>query len=189
MLAFGAAALAHVLVIFLLVWRLGAMPPLAETPTMNVQLTRALPKPRPEKAPRTVAPRAGPGSRSKSPLHLTPQPDEQALVGVPAPLAAGPEGDVRRALRGILGCQHADLARLSPEERQRCLDRMASAGSNERGAPIARLNLDIRGTYAKDPEPYLNRRPKHGCKPRAAGDVSPAGKEGAEAGIDCAWSF
>ncbi len=52
-----------------------------------------------------------------------------------------------------------------------------------------RLNLDPRGQYAENPEPYLVRMPKNGCKVRAAGDAGPMGQQGVAAGVTCAWSF
>jgi len=103
---------------------------------------------------------------------------------MPAP-DAGSDG-VRQALRGLVGCEHADLSRLTPGERRRCQARqMAETG---RAAP-GKFNFDLSGRLAKDPEPYLQRRTKHGCKARAGGDVVPSGNQGTAGGIACAWSF
>jgi hypothetical protein len=187
-LAFAAAALLHAIVVFLLIWRLGGTPPPADAPVMNVQLTRSFHK----VAPRRTAPPANrPADRSQAPVtaHVTHAPEDRDVAAVPAPPASEPGGDMRRALRGLLGCQPAGLARLSAEARELCQERMAAGGAADSALSSARLNLDLHGRYARDPEPYLNRRPRNGCKARAAGDVSVMGQQGAAAGVDCAWSF
>jgi hypothetical protein len=51
------------------------------------------------------------------------------------------------------------------------------------------INLDPHGRYLSDPEPYLTRMPKNGCKVRAAGDAGPMGQQGVAAGISCGFSF
>lgn len=190
-LALGAAVLVHGAVLFLLVWRLGAAPFIAEAPTMNVQLTRPLHSRAPvaKRSPQPAREAGGLAAPRTAPFQILPAPERNAAPGDIAQPLAGRDGDVRRVLRALLGCEHARLAALSAEERERCLDQMTEAGANEPGSVFARLNLDVRGAYGKDPQPYLNRRPKKGCKARAAGDVTPAGQEGPTAGIDCAWSF
>ncbi len=94
---------------------------------------------------------------------------------------------MRQALRGLMGCEHAALAGLTSEERERCRDRLGAEAGWAAGA--TRLNLDPRGAFASDSEPYLARKPKNGCKPRAAGDVGAMGEIGAAGGVACAWSF
>jgi hypothetical protein len=105
-------------------------------------------------------------------------------------LASAPQtssgAEARPALRGLLGCEHAAMLKLSPEERERCEERMAHAGPGE--GP-ARLNLDRRGDFGRNPETYLQRRPTKGCKARAAGDASVMGQEGVAAGVTCGWAF
>jgi hypothetical protein len=94
---------------------------------------------------------------------------------------------VRSTLRAALGCGHAAFLGLSSEERRRCQDQLASRTD----APPVPLDLDPRGLGLSDgnPEPYLSRRPKNGCKVRAGGDATPMGKEGAASGMSCGWSF
>lgn len=97
-----------------------------------------------------------------------------------------PAAGVRQALRGLLGCRHATLAGLSQEERERCQERLGAMVDQERGP---KLDLDTRGAFARDPDPYLARKPKNGCKARAGGDVAPTGEHGAALGVGCAWAF
>ena len=93
---------------------------------------------------------------------------------------------MRKALRGLGACSLADMLALSPSERQACLDRLAKAPG---GGPMA-LNLDRRGYAAgKAQEPYLQRKPRNGCKIGAGGDTVPSGNQGVAAGIGCALSF
>jgi hypothetical protein len=117
------------------------------------------------------------------------QPDLAPLSIAPGPPVAGvlsdaPGSDGMRTLRGLAGCAHP--ARLTAEERERC--EMRRWAGSERGA--GRLNLDPSGRYVENPEPYLVRKPKNGCRVRATGDVDPMGDSGnTRAGVGCAWSF
>ena len=181
--AVAASTAVHIAVFAVLAWRLGATPELAEAPVMNVQLaTLSHPKPREprrEPVPATVA-------TSQPPRPDTPvvRPADQPSMVLPGDETRRGEG-VRQALRGRLGCEHADLMGLSEKERERCREQLAAGA---RGADV-KLNLDRRGRFAEDPEPYLARRPKNGCTVRAAGDQTPSGEVGAAAGVGCAWSF
>ena len=89
----------------------------------------------------------------------------------------------RETLRGLGGCGRPTLTR---QERDRCeAERWASV------APVApRLNLDPSGRYAKDPTPYLSRRPEKGCRLRMTGDADARGDdENVRAGITCVKRF
>ncbi len=101
----------------------------------------------------------------------------------------GRRGGVGRTLRGLLGCEHAALLALTAQERERCRDQLAAQGVREQGAAQPRLNFDRRGDLTRNPEPYLQRKAKDGCKARAGGDVGAMGEIGAAAGVGCAWSF
>ena len=185
-LAIAASAAAHAVFLLWIVWRLGASPHLAETPIMSVELMR----PRNDKAHEPPSPRdRKPAARSLS--ILTSPPDDRPSAPVPETREVTRPGEgsgaVRQALRGLLGCEHAALAGLTSEERERCRERLgAEAG---RAGGVGRLNLDPRGAFATDAEPYLARKPRNGCKPRAAGDVGAMGEIGAAGGVTCAWSF
>lgn len=181
-----ASAAAHAVVLVLLAWHLGRAPPPAEAPAFNVELVTL-----PPREPRKPPAQGDRAARTEAALrlHIAPvvTPSADALPIVPPPAPDG-EAGVRQALRGRLGCQHAALVDLSPEERRRCQESLAVAsGRPDPAAP--KLNLDRRGTFAENPEPYLSRRPKNGCKVRAAGTADPMGKEGPAAGVSCAWSF
>jgi hypothetical protein len=190
-LAVAASGAAHALVVSLLVWRLGTAPPLADPPVMSVELATL-----PHRAPRETVrepPRTQRPSRTAQPpaLHVTPEPPPaESREANPAPETPGGRGaGVTQALRGLLGCEHADLMKLSPEERERCRDRQTADAAGLRGQPPGRLNLDRHGDYAANPEPYINRKPTNGCKPRAAGDVRRDGAQGVRAAVSCAVPF
>lgn len=94
------------------------------------------------------------------------------------------EADVAaRVLRGLRGCDRAELTR---QEREDCeAQRWAKA------APVtARLNLDLSGRYARNPEPFLLRRPKNGCRARMGGDPDVRGDDSnVRAGVTCVKPF
>lgn len=107
-----------------------------------------------------------------------------------APLASGgapSQADLtakgRQALRGLGGCDRVTMTR---EERERCeAERWARVGQ---ASP--RLNLDPSGRYAKNPEPFLLRRPKDGCRARMGGDVDAMGDDSnVRAGVTCVVPF
>ncbi len=97
-------------------------------------------------------------------------------------------GDSLRAQRA---CAAAPGGRLTQEERARCLaDWQASAERAALKWPSPQLNLDPRGAYVRETQPYLERQPKNGCKPRAGGTwVPPYGQQGVATGVACAFSF
>ncbi len=187
-LAIAASVALHALVLLLLVWRLGTAPHVADAPAMSVELTPPWPKATRPPAPKVRRERAAPRPvprASTAPPDVRPRitvPDTREATGFAPPL---PGDGVRRVLRG-LGCEHAALLGLTPEERRRCEDRLAEAA---RHPGPAGLNLDTRGAFGREAEPYLQRRPKKGCKMRAGGDVAPMGEVGAATGVSCAWSF
>jgi hypothetical protein len=97
--------------------------------------------------------------------------------------------DASQVLRQALGCQHARLAGLTAEERERCLERLATSGKREQSRPTPKLRFDKGGAFDTDDTPYLALKPKNGCKVGAGGKSDAMGKEGAVAGVNCAWSF
>jgi hypothetical protein len=172
---------AHVVALGWLMTQRHDLAPTMDAPAMQVFL-----------APPMVLRRAPPPPR-QAPRPHTARSSERAPVvrhdAAATPVSGnGEAGDqavppaVRRALRGLIGCRLADL---SDAERQRCEDRLGAL--EDRRGP--KLNLDVRGAFARDPDPYLARKPKDGCKVRAGGDADPAGEQGAAIGIGCAWSF
>jgi len=189
-LAIAASVAAHALFLLFLLWRLGAAPGLQETLAINVELTRLWPRVRqaPDKPKRE---RTVPESRVRTPpARTTPSPLEARAAEAPGPVAPpGVAETLRPTLRGLLGCEPSALVRLSPEERQRCRERLGAEAVHAAAQPGARLNLDPTGRFAVDATPYLARKPHNGCKVGAGGDAGPSGQEGAAAGIKCAWSF
>lgn len=186
-LAIAVSVVAHVLVLLALFWKFGSAPTYAELPAMNVQLA-----PRPKTRPPPKPMKTERASAKASPERLPPVLARPAIgAQEPSPVQQAPplEGEaasVRQALRGLGGCSHADLLAMSPSERQACLDRLAKAPA---GGAMA-LNLDRRGYAAgKAQEPYLQRKPRNGCKIGAGGDTTPSGVQGIAGGVGCALSF
>lgn len=195
--AVAASVAAHLAAFLAMFWHFGTPPRYAEPPIMSVELLRPG-KPAPPQQPERAAKRtSAPASLDRRRPTLAIPPPPFTAPALPEP----PSGDetregVRATLKGLLGCDHAVLIGLSPAERQDCLDRLAQARTAELGKVPAALSLTRPGDFAaKNPTPYLIRRPKDGCKARAAGDVRPGpafaggGKEGFAGGVDCAWSF
>jgi hypothetical protein len=116
---------------------------------------------------------------------LTPAPTAPAPAAPAARTVASPNGadvaNLSRALRRLFGC---NLAHLTDAERAACAERLA-ANVPTRPAPF---NFDPHGFYVRDPEPYLTRQPKNGCKVRASGDTA-AHQHGIAAGVGCERSF
>ncbi len=185
--AIAVSAAAHAGLFGLFAWRLGEAPVMPEPPVMVVELTPWPRREPPEEAPRPRPRAAGMGERNQRELVVrqsTPPPDASAA---PAPVATG-EAQAGLALRGLVDCRPSMLDRLPPEARERCEQRLAGDPAL-RTAAAARLNLDPTGRFAKDDEPFLSRRPKKGCRIRAAGDIDPMGQHGAAGGITCVIPF
>lgn len=156
--------------------------PPPSTPVVSVELFRS---PTPEPAPLRRAAEANTARQARA---TSETPAQTAIPeGVPtlppAVTAPDPGALARQALRDRTGC--LNLAGMSEEARRRCEERLAQLRT--RSIPV---DLSKGGRFApRDEIPYLNRRPKNGCKPRAAGSATPEGDEGAAMGIDCRFSF
>lgn len=185
---FVASALLHLGLLALLAEYLSRSPTLAESPGIQVVLLRPEPPPV-ARAPQDAPPPRLAGTRrapDTPPFSASAPPLEPGARSTGGPADDPTSGNGQRTLRGLASCGLADLARMSPEEREECQTRRWA----RTGAASPRLDLDPRGRYAENPEPYLTRRPKDGCRVRAAGDVDPMGDSGnARAGIGCALSF
>ena len=138
----AASALVHVAVVAFLAFGMRQPPTAPESPTVEISLLNLpAPKARPRRA--TPGPVSPPTQPQVPPPTLAPVPNlgrapnaVGALIG-PTPSQDLPD-DVRRALRASVGCDSADAARLSPQERDACRKRLAAMG---RDAP----------TYAVEP--------------------------------------
>jgi len=181
---FLASALLHGAGLFLLAYHLSRVDPRPEARAVQLSIVTLAKRPpraeRPRPAPKPEDERQAPAA-VVLPARPSP-PTDDARPG-------SPDGDgdrasgAQRVLRGLAGCDHPRL--LTAEERQACETRRWA-----RASPNTRLNLDVAGRYVEDPEPYLVRKPKNGCKVRATGDVGPMGDSGhGRAGIGCAFSF
>lgn len=108
---------------------------------------------------------------------------EGAGPEVAAQGAGGLAANGREALRGLGGCNRPAFSR---QECERCeAERWAGV------APAtARLNLDPSGRFAKDPTPYLVRRPEKGCRLRMTGEADARGDDqNVRAGVTCVKRF
>jgi len=132
--------------------------------------------PAPDPSPSPPLPAAGPPASVPNPWQVSDAARLQAF------------GDSLRAQRA---CAAAPGGRLTQEERARCLaDWGASAEKAAAKWPSPQLNLDPRGAYARETQPYLERKPKNGCKARAGGSPVPQfGDQGVATGVACAFSF
>lgn len=153
-----------------------ASPIILRPPTPQRQLTRSKPQPPSSRKPTVAAPVA-PGPSAPSSVTSASGPS----MAPPSPNGAG----LAASLRRWVGCAHPDAAWMSDADRAACAARFAA---NRPTAPMP-INLDPHGRYLSDPEPYLTRMPKNGCKVRAAGDAGPMGQQGVAAGISCGFSF
>ena len=107
-----------------------------------------------------------------------------AEAGAGTGVAAGPAP----ALRGLGGCGRPDLSR---REREDCeARRWADAAPSSTAQANPRLNLDLTGRYAKNPEPFLSRRPSKGCRARLTGETDVRDDDqNYRAGITCVKPF
>lgn len=179
-----ASAIFHAILFVALVRYLAPPPGYEEPPSIQVSL---VPPVRPERAHRAVADPArsddrGALAQTEPVLPIQSAPTSLANGDAASGEAEGPAKG-RPALRGLRGC---DPVRLTREERERC-----EAERWARVAPVTTpLNLDPTGRYAKNPEPFLSRRPTDGCRARLTGDVDPMGNDmNARAGVTCVIPF
>ncbi len=179
------SVLAHVAVSAILFSHFGSTPSYAVAPVMSVELLTRSPAAKPPlaKAPRRRSPSLSASSARAVVPHRTPL----APSDVAPSALASPAPGVQATLRGLLGCSEAALAHLPRAQREVCEQQLARRQVADLGR--AALNLDLGGSFAKDPQPYLERRPTHGCKARAGGDVAPLGEIGVATGIACAKPF
>ena len=189
--ALVASAIFHVILLILLVRYLASTSVYVEPPAIQVSLVPPL---RSDRTHRDGADRALPSdhhplARAESSLPIQPLSAPNGDVPPFAPGAAAP-GEAERAAKRpqvLSGLRRCDPARLTLEERERC---EAERWARVAAAPTARLNLDPSGRYARNPEPFLLRRPKNGCRARAGGDVDVRGDDSnVRAGITCVVPF
>jgi hypothetical protein len=203
------SAIAHVAAILLWLQETGPSAPYSGSPAMNVELVRSWPaEPRAVRAEhrrsaaaQTGLPSARPGgARSASLIPRPPEAPREAQAEVRAnagPPAAPPGEDaaaVRALLRGVLGCGHEALLRMSRSEREACDEKLATAQQADRDRRYSQLNLDKGGAFAasKMHEPLLARTPKNGCVPHVQEDqIGALGIARPEwtASVGCALSF
>lgn len=105
-------------------------------------------------------------------------------MGAGADVAAG----AQPRLRGLGGCARPDLTR---REREDCeARRWADAAPSSTAQADPHLNLDLTGRYAKNPEPFLSRRPSNGCRARLTGETDVRGDDqNYRAGVTCVKPF
>ena len=175
---------ANSLVAFLF-WELRVAPVYDSAPATIVRLMPRLTLPRyRSEAPRHPPARSAPLAVRASPAPAA-IPSAPASVAASAPSVAPPDradaANLSGALRGLFGC---GLPHPTDADRAACAEKLAA------NLPTLHppFNLDPHGRYVSDPEPYLTRKPKNGCKVMASGD-SVVGQHGVAAGVGCAKSF
>jgi len=111
-------------------------------------------------------------------------PTSSASTGDVSPIEPAPAEAQRPVLQGLrAGC---DSVRLTRQEREDC-EAKRWAGLEK---AVPRLNLDPTGRYARNPEPFLSRKPEKGCRARLTGDVDGMGNDmNARAGVTCVKRF
>jgi hypothetical protein len=186
------SAVFHVVLLVFLVRYLPPPPVYRDAPSIEVSLVPPL---RTDRSHRAVA-RPGPPDSRDVLARAEPVPPIPSLSPSPAGAATAPstsgdgapsDADLaakgRQVFRGLRGCDRVGMTR---EERERC-----EAERWARAAPASpRLNLDPSGRYARNPEPFLSRRPKDGCRARMAGDVDGMGNDSnVRAGVTCVIPF
>lgn len=180
--ALGASVVFHAVLVLVLARFLAQTPIQAEAPVMRVTLV----SPPERSVPRQAAKREISRERRVETTTARATPaiaDLPVAPRIAAPGDGGVAGRAQQALQGLAGCERAGLSR---EERERCETRRWASAD----APATRLNLDPSGRYVEDAEPFLSRRPKKGCRVRAAGDTNAMGDSGnARAGFTCVIPF
>jgi hypothetical protein len=193
--AIALSGMFHILFFAWLIEQQHAFPAASDAPAMLVSLVPSVPHPVRPPAPAPVT--KGRQRLEVHPAAATPQPLPPLVLPADPPErdAAAPDG-FRQTLRGLVGCLPGRESQMGQDESQRCREQFAARARRDRGLPTPRLNLDSGGEFAasQNAEPYLQRRPRNGCKARAGGDTAPGpggtpGKVGAATGISCAFSF
>lgn len=183
-LALLVSAIAHVILFVLLARHVDAgLPEALERPIQVTLVPPSEPISSRSKV-RTTSRRPDKDATIPSPALVASQPSPAASTGGGAPTTAAPAEARRPVLQGLrAGC---DSIRMTREEREDCEARRW-AGL----APAApRLNLDPTGRYARNPEPFLSRRPEKGCRARMTGDTDGMGNDmNARVGITCVKRF
>jgi hypothetical protein len=105
---------------------------------------------------------------------------------VPGGAAQGPQPGL--SLDGD-PCAPARRASLSAWQRERCDRRGRDYVDFSGGKRAPQFEQPARQGYVKPDQPYLPRKPEHGCKPYAAPLPSTSTSDQVMAGIACAWKF
>lgn len=185
-----ASTLFHAALFAFLAHNVAEAPNHEEARTLKVSLVSPPPQPRTRRNPTNPSPPKvhglpGPTHPEKlvSPVAASPSAaNVQPALGGAGRTGDEPRAGEQRALRGLGGC---DQRRLTREEREQC-----EAQAWSRAGPDIRLNLDPTGRFAKNPEPFLSRRPDKGCRIRLTGEDDPRGDDmNARAGVTCVKRF
>ena len=175
-LAFGFAAAIHLLALLLILTAHRIVSP-PSTPVIDLQLESRTIAPTPRSiparhsserkpsVPATIAPLVPPAEPAIPNERSASAPSPPSPVPAPAP-------GLGAILRGALGCNLGDAARLSPAERQACADRLAKGRSPEPGGALAvvspRAQAEFEAGARRDDwihQPFLAEKPKNGCRP------------------------
>jgi hypothetical protein len=190
----------HLLLALLMLLHLGREPTLPDERPIQVQLA-PWPFERPTNAftpPRHTAPLrvlSAPADHPASQPPVPAPPPQPRVAAAPAAQPMGPPSPTQQILRATLGCDHADVVRLTPQERARCEERLGAALRADRAAHPDQqaLHVPAPGQFATHDEEreFLIHKPHNGCGVRVAGDQPGplGGQKGVTSGVTCAMSF
>ena len=199
-MAAGLSATVHAVLAVVLLWPHPA-PGLREPQAIEVELVV------PQQRERTPVSRGGPPRRARpqQPAMATVAPSPPVVVPPsavvpsaappPAPAETAAAANLQRALRGAMGCGHAELLGLSAAEQRRCRDRQAQGLEPRPGQPSFGMDPRKRAAFAaeaREREPFLIQTPKDNCKVRVAQQDVGQGSGATHdwtAGLGCAKSF
>lgn len=129
------------------------------------------------------------------PVVMPPSEVTPSAVPPPAPAEVAAAANLQRALRGAMGCGHAEMLGLSAAEQRRCRDQQAQGLEPRPGQPSFGMDPRKRAAFAaeaREREPFLIQTPKDNCKVRVAQQDVGQGSGATHdwtAGLGCAKSF
>jgi hypothetical protein len=199
--AIGIAVAIHLLLMAAFVTQTGPASPPGAQPAIEVELTPALPAPRPRPVlparPAPTPPATTTSQRQTSALAAASPPPAPPMSPPPPTLPASPnpEPNLAHALNGALGC---GLPGLAPEARAHCRNQLAAGGPPGHAYGVGatqRTAFDAAADRALWwQKPFLATDPKNGCRPKVTHrEVAAPGGHGTgsdwRVAMGCAVSF
>ena len=160
-LGVAVSLLAHLAFVAILAVSLKQPGALRSGPAVDVELVPLRPASRsPERHPTRSLPAQATKTEPKQVIAPPNVPGPSIAAARPAPITGAPAASgLTSALRGSVGCDHADLMGLSPAERQRCRDQFATAGKDP--GDLTALGIDPVKRAAFDAAWKADHSPQH----------------------------